>query len=569
MPLISIVVPCYNVEKYIDRCIQSIVSQTIGIENIEVILVNDASTDGTYIKLCEWKEKFPQNIIVISYDKNIRQGGARNRGIKAATSSYIGFVDSDDWIEPNMYEILYNAITSHQCDMAGCMFIRDDGNAVIEKDDKIPINIFRFNDSQAPFWWDIENDSNTELPLNCHWGGIYTGLYHRELIFDYDVWFPEGVTYEDNYWINTLMLNCKSMVRISAVLYHYFVNYNSTILKKDSYHHLDRLNLEVMLLEEYKKRGAFTKYYVPIMEAFFERYYINTYYIFFERFRECPDMYKEIRDTVYEYFPDWEKFLDVKNNLFLKTLAEREYIKPEELKVIFAKEYDLKSWLRNKKICFIACVDDDRYWNECISYLSELYVPEGYEVDVIEVRDAKSMCSGYNEGMKSSDASYKIYLQQDVFIIDRYFLFEMLDIFDASDEIGMIGLVGSTYIPQDAVVWHGPRISSIYSEANNNLTVLNDQKEVSLKDLVIVKAVDGLLIATCDDIEWREDIFNGWYYYDLSQSQEFIKKGYKVVVPDLERPIAVHKNNESMDSLDFNQSRKIFIDNYMHCDRKD
>lgn len=88
MALISIIVPCYNVENYIDRCVSSLVSQTIGIENLEIILVNDASRDNTLFKLYEWEKKYPDSIMVITYDENIRQGGARNVGLSYATSDY-------------------------------------------------------------------------------------------------------------------------------------------------------------------------------------------------------------------------------------------------------------------------------------------------------------------------------------------------------------------------------------------------------------------------------------------------------------------------------------------------
>lgn len=72
MALISVIIPCYNVEEYIDRCMESLANQTIKIENLEIILVNDASTDGTLDKLYEWEQRFPENIVVVTYEKNIR-----------------------------------------------------------------------------------------------------------------------------------------------------------------------------------------------------------------------------------------------------------------------------------------------------------------------------------------------------------------------------------------------------------------------------------------------------------------------------------------------------------------
>jgi glycosyltransferase involved in cell wall biosynthesis len=104
---ISVIIPCYNVEAYIDRCLESVMSQTIGLEHLEVIAVNDASTDRTLEKLYQWERRFPENIMVITYEKNIRQGGARNIGLQYASGEYIGFVDADDWIDSAMYQKLF------------------------------------------------------------------------------------------------------------------------------------------------------------------------------------------------------------------------------------------------------------------------------------------------------------------------------------------------------------------------------------------------------------------------------------------------------------------------------
>lgn len=217
----------------------------------------------------------------------------------------------------------------------------------------------------------------------------------------------------------------------------------------------------------------------------------------------------------------------------------------------------------DKKISIITCVNNDRYWDECLFYLSDLYIPDGYEVNIIEIRDAKSMCSGYNEGMNSSDATYKIYMHQDVFITDKWFLYELLDIFNAENTIGMVGLVGSVKLPEDAVVWHGPRVSTIYRKGNNNIDILEEKPNLLPDRLAVVDAVDGLLIATNRDIEWREDLFIGWDFYDASQAREFMKAGYKVVVPDYNRPIAVHDDGMVLNLENYDHYRKIFINEYM------
>ena len=114
---ISIIIPCYNVEKYIDKCMNSILNQTIGIENLEIILVDDKSTDNTVERLKQYEVAYPEQIMLILCEKNGRQGTARNIGMSYATGEYISFVDSDDWIRKDMYEILMTLIEETNADI--------------------------------------------------------------------------------------------------------------------------------------------------------------------------------------------------------------------------------------------------------------------------------------------------------------------------------------------------------------------------------------------------------------------------------------------------------------------
>ena len=111
--------------------------------------------------------------------------------------------------------------------------------------------------------------------------------------------------------------------------------------------------------------------------------------------------------------------------------------------------------MNDKKICFIMCVNDKLYEEECIRYIQKLNVPEGYEVEQLSIWDAPSMAAGYNEGMRQSDAKYKVYLHQDVFVVYQNFIYELLKIFSRDSKIGMIGMVGSPVLPMEGVMWAG------------------------------------------------------------------------------------------------------------------
>lgn len=106
----------------------------------------------------------------------------------------------------------------------------------------------------------------------------------------------------------------------------------------------------------------------------------------------------------------------------------------------------------SKKICFIICVNNDMFFKEALYYINKLNIPDGYTIDCITIYDATSMASGYNEGMLASDAKYKIYMHQDVLIINPDFLFYMLDIFK-DNTIGMLGITGPEKMPSNGIMW--------------------------------------------------------------------------------------------------------------------
>lgn len=211
-----------------------------------------------------------------------------------------------------------------------------------------------------------------------------------------------------------------------------------------------------------------------------------------------------------------------------------------------------------KKISFIMCTNNEQYAQESMYFINKLSIPKGYSIEILSVTDAKSMTSGYNEGMRASNAKYKIYLHQDVMIVEKYFIHKLLKIFQ-DEEVGMIGMVGSPKLPENKVMWKGYRVGKIYA---NNIysTKLIDFGEIS-EDYCQVEAVDGLLIATQYDLDWREDIFDKWDFYDVSQSLEFSRAGYKVVVPNMLKPWCIHDDG-LMDLTNYYIERRKLLKEY-------
>lgn len=211
------------------------------------------------------------------------------------------------------------------------------------------------------------------------------------------------------------------------------------------------------------------------------------------------------------------------------------------------------------KFCFIICYNDDLFLSESIAYINALHIPDGFSIDILSVKNAPGMTAGYQYAMTHSDAKYKIYLHQDVFIINTDFLVNILDIFRLDSSIGMIGLVGSMQMPASGVMWEGERCGS----CRLNFVV---QESIffftpSPKPYTEVEAIDGLLMATCQDIPWRTDLFKGWDFYDISQSQEFRRAGYKIVVPFQDNPWVIH-DEDILNLANYNTWREIYLKEY-------
>lgn len=215
------------------------------------------------------------------------------------------------------------------------------------------------------------------------------------------------------------------------------------------------------------------------------------------------------------------------------------------------------------KICFIACVNDEFLYGESVFYIEHLQVPDGMHVDMIAVRGAESMTAGYQAAMEASDAKYKIYIHQDVFIVNRNILHDLLAIFKANKDIGLIGVAGSVTLDKNRPVWWNSetRCGKVYHKSSSeeiHLSVYGDFLEAQKQ----VAAVDGVLMATQHDVPWRSDLFKGWHFYDISQSREFDRHGYQIVVAGQKEPWIVHVCGRKIPGKPYDKEMEIFKENY-------
>lgn len=214
-PLISVIVPVYNVEKYLRRCIDSILAQTYP--NLEIILVNDGSPDNSWEICKEYEEAYP---IVHAFIKiNGGQSSARNVGLNYAHGKYVGFIDSDDWIAPDMYMSLYNLIVSNNADGSQINFMLADNENVKRHDKPTTIKTF---------------DNRNEILYNYLMAGttgtgaysVWRCLFILESAKKYQ--FREGKVNEDIDYKYKLLSECNRFVVSDKICYYYFQSGNST-----------------------------------------------------------------------------------------------------------------------------------------------------------------------------------------------------------------------------------------------------------------------------------------------------------------------------------------------------
>lgn len=334
MAEISIIIPCYNVEEYIDRCLESVVTQTIGLDMLEVIVINDASTDNTLDKLYQWERRFPENIMVITYEENLRQGGARNIGLEYASGQYIGFVDADDWIDKDMFRLLYEKMCTNRYDAVKCKFIRE------TRSERYAASGAEENRHDVEYAFTPKNGLYYGRVTECgncgSYGGVWAGLYRKSLIAENNIRFPEKITYEDNYFSAVLQLYIGSLYILDKAMYHYVVNPASTVMSINAQHQQDHLTIELMLIDEFKRRGAFEPWHDEIEWDFLRRYYLNTWHLFFLRLSCIPDVFSAMKKSILELFPDYKKnpYLMEQEWPLLDLLEMNPEPRPEELEVV-------------------------------------------------------------------------------------------------------------------------------------------------------------------------------------------------------------------------------------------
>ncbi|MBU8586943.1 glycosyltransferase [Priestia megaterium] len=240
-PTVSIIVPVYNVENYLVKCVNSILNQTL--DNIEIILINDGSTDSSG-EICNDFARIDERVSVI-HQKNGGLSDARNTGLDVAKGKFVAFVDSDDYIHKDMYRLLVKTIEESECDIAeaGYKEVFEDTpyDDKVVYDDKVSKRTYSGKSAIA----------STIMDHDCR-NYVWNKLYKREL------WkhsrFPYGKLFEDVFTTYKIVEKASKVVKIDSVLYYYFQRSNSIVNSSFSIRKLDHCEaLEEMMLFIEKK----------------------------------------------------------------------------------------------------------------------------------------------------------------------------------------------------------------------------------------------------------------------------------------------------------------------------
>lgn len=378
---LSVIIPVFNVENYLNKCLDSICNQTLT--DIEIICVNDGSTDNSLNILKEYSKK-DSRIKIISKE-NEGQSTARNLGIKESQGEYLAFVDSDDFIELDMLEKLYIKAKNNNLDIVMCKIATYDNQTEEIKDNVwyYMLGVFRDFDK------DIFSHKDTK-EFTCNIAVTpYNKIYKTSMIKDNNILFPEGLIFEDEKFFFDVYLRSKKVSIVDEFLYYYRVNRKGStvnIAKENDY--TDIIPISKQIRETFKETNNYEEY----------KHLLNNRLIHLQlaRFTQTAPKYKKkFFNLMKEDLTGILKDKEVEDNL-------ESDVKFRVEKILKAKDYEEFKRLDQNKLfsVIVACYNTGKYLEECINSLIGQSFSFGSNIQLILVDDGstdntKEICEKY------------------------------------------------------------------------------------------------------------------------------------------------------------------------------
>ena len=317
MPKISIIVPVYNVENYLRKCLDSLVMQTI--QDIEILVINDGSPDNSQAIIDEYAAKDSR---IRAFTKE--NGGiatVRNYGLAKATGEYIGFVDSDDYVEKDMFEKLYELAKETDCDVACCNYF------------------LTFEDHEEPR--EEYPYQGTKEMLTRFFGILWNKIYKKSFLDSLDFSFPDHRRYEDSFYLTHMAYHAPKMAWRKEPLIHYVQRSNS-MTNTHNKMTLDAVYMLEHLKNYFYEKGAFDTYRDEI-EYVYIRFCLGNPFVSTSKIKDQAERKEALEllwSTLNTTFPAWRK------NHYLKDLpgAKHRYFR-----ILNKPLYDLSAWIFSKR----------------------------------------------------------------------------------------------------------------------------------------------------------------------------------------------------------------------------
>lgn len=282
---VSIIVPVYNTENYLVRCLDSLVNQSL--KEIEIILINDCSQDHSLDILQRYKQKYAEKIVIINLNENKGPGGARNEGINVAKGEYLGFVDSDDDVCCTMFEELYNIALVENYDLVDCEFYYEAFNQNMKTTSHTALG-------------ELNLDKKRELFI--HSGFIWSKIIKRNILIDKNIRFREKSAFEDIDFLRKVIFYCKKISASDKVLYNYRDNDNSISSRlTEDIQIYQKMEALISLVKNFKDINAYDDFKDEITYLVYKSYMIMLEYaVSLENENMNLALFKELQDFFFE-----------------------------------------------------------------------------------------------------------------------------------------------------------------------------------------------------------------------------------------------------------------------------
>lgn len=321
---ISIIVPVYNVEKFVEECIESLVEQTL--DEIEILLIDDCSTDGSKNIIEKYQKKYSSKITLLEMKQNSKQGAARNVGLKKAAGKYVMFVDSDDILDRNACERMYYEAEKQNADIVFCDYVSFQSQT---REEYYQQHVYKEYMGEL-------TKRKKEILLTTSvvpWAKII----RRELIISYDIFFTENIFFEDQATTYLYYLFAKKVVKVEEALYKYRLHSQSTTgAVIDDNKLVQRIKSAEIFVNRIKENGLYEEYKTAVDYFIIEQMYCLSIDIYMRN--HCVEQHINVDFVLEKLHQLCPKYRENKYYKYFLTEKNRKIIEAHEKSEQYLKE---------------------------------------------------------------------------------------------------------------------------------------------------------------------------------------------------------------------------------------